>query len=106
MELVPRIKERVKNGNDRLTFHAEIERDADCISIVELEEALMHEECEIVEDYPKDPRGHSFLLLGFTAQRLPIHAVCSIHEDTLVIIIVYKPDSDLWIDWKIRKVRK
>ncbi|KAB2834605.1 MAG: DUF4258 domain-containing protein [Candidatus Brocadia sp.] len=106
MELVPRIKELVKNGNYRLTFHAEIERDADCISIVELEEALMHEECELVEDYPKDPRGHSFLLLGFTAQRLPIHAVCSIHEDTLVIITVYKPDSDLWIDWKIRKVRK
>lgn len=106
MELNPRIKELVKNGNYRLTFHAEIERDADCISIVELEEALTHENYEIIEDYPNDPRGHCFLLLGFTTQRLPIHAVCSIHEDTLVIITVYKPDSDLWIDWKIRKVKK
>ncbi len=68
--------------------------------------SLTHEKCEIIEDYPNDPRGHSFLLLGFTAQMLPIHAVCSIHEDTLIIITVYKPNSDLWINWKIRKVRK
>lgn len=106
MELVLLVKELVKSGNYRLTFHAEIERDADHINIAELEEALTHEKCELIEDYPNDPRGHSFLLLGFTAQRLPIHAVCLIHEMTLVIITVYKPNSDLWIDWKIRKVSK
>lgn len=56
MEFVFLIKELVRRGNYRLTFHAEIERDADCISIVDLEEALTHEKCEIIEDYPNDPR--------------------------------------------------
>ena len=39
-------------------------------------------------------------------QGQPIHAVCSIYEGTLVIITLYRPDSELWINWKIRKEGK
>ncbi len=106
MELIARVKGLIKSTNYRLTLHAEIERDADHISIAEIEEALMHNKCEVIEDYPEDPRGHSFLLLGFTSQQQPIHAVCSIHEEILVIITVYRPDHELWIDWKIRKEKE
>lgn len=106
MELISRVKELIKNGNYRLTLHAEIEGDADYISIADLEEVLMHDKCELIEDYPKDPRGHSFLLFGFTGQGQPVHALCSIHEETLVVITVYRPDPELWINWKIRKEGK
>lgn len=106
MELVARVKGLIKSTNYRLTLHAEIERDADQISIAELEEAFIHNKCEIIEDYPEDPRGHSFLLLGFTLQEHPIHAVCSIQEEILVIITVYRPEPELWIDWKTRKEKK
>lgn len=106
MELAERVKELIISKNYRLTLHAEIERDADQVSIVELEEALAGNKCEIIEDYPADPRGHSFLLLGVTSKEQPIHAVCSIHENTLVIITVYRPDPALWVGWKIRKEKR
>ena len=104
--LILRVKELVRSRNYRLTLHAEAERDADCISVVEIEEALLHNDAEIVEDYPNDPRGHSFLLLGFTGEGKPTHALCSIHEETLVVITVYRPDPDLWVDWRVRKEGK
>ena len=101
--LIQRIKELLRDKNYRLTLHAEGERDADRISIVEIEEALMHNDPQMIEDYPDDPRGHSFLLLGFSGEERPIHALCSIHEGTLVIITIYRPDPNLWVDWKIRR---
>ena len=89
-----------------MTLHAEIERDADRITMDEIEVAFGEEKCELVEDYPEDPRGHSFLLLGFSGEGQPIHAVCSFHEDILVIITVYRPDSNLWVDWRVRRSKK
>ena len=87
-KLIRKIKKLVKRKNYRLTLHAETERDADSISVVEIEEALLHNDVEIIEDYPDDPRGHSSLLVGFPGEGEAIHALCSIHEETLVIITV------------------
>jgi len=39
-KLIRKIKELVKRKNYRLTLHAETEKDADCITVVEIEEAL------------------------------------------------------------------
>lgn len=90
-----------------LTLHAEVERDADQITLHEIEEALLSSNTKIIEDYPNDPRGHSCLILGFTKEGLPIHVVCGVGEkDTLLIITVYRPDPDEWVDWQIRKERK
>lgn len=70
----------------------------------EIEEGLLSSETKIIEDYPNDPRGHSCLVLGFTKGNQPIHIVCGIQEDKiLVIVTVYRPDIDEWIDWQIRK---
>ena len=35
------------------------------------------QEGEIIEDYPEDARGHSFLVLGLGNDRRPIHIVCA-----------------------------
>ena len=64
--LIKKVKELIREKTYRLTLHAEIERDADQISMIELEEVLLYNHSEIIEDYPEDPRGHSFLILGVT----------------------------------------
>jgi hypothetical protein len=102
VDLINRVRDYLRNGNYRMTLHAETERDADRINMNEIEHAL-GDNCELIEDYPEDPRGHSFLLLGFTIDGQPIHAVCSFHEDILVIITIYRPDPELWINWRVRK---
>lgn len=103
MSIVARVKNLTRNNHYRLTLHAEIERDFDNISIEEIEEALLSDSCELIENYPEDPRGASFLLVGFTLKGDPIHLVCSIYEDTLIIITVYLPDPSLWIEWRKRR---
>jgi len=40
VDLTVKVNEFVRNGNYRMTLHAEIERDADRISMVEIEDAL------------------------------------------------------------------
>ena len=105
-DIVARVRSLVRRGRYRLTLHAERERDADRIQIVELEQALAAERLELIEDYPEDSRGHSHLVLGFTKAGLPIHAVCAAHEETLVIITLYRPDPQLWQDYRSRKGKK
>ena len=102
--IIPHIQQRIRDRLYRLTAHAEREREADRITIREIEEALLSERCQVVENYPEDPRGASCLVLGFTLLGLPMHAVCGIAlPHMLIIITVYRPDPEQWIDWKIRK---
>ena len=86
--------------------HAEREREADTIPVQELEEAL--KTCEIIEDYPDDPRGPSCLVLGCAGSR-PLHAVCSVKVDPeeLFLITVYDPSKrpELWTDSYRRRRR-
>ena len=56
------------------------------------------EDCEIIEDYPEDSRGHSCLLLGKATDGRPVHVVCSPKDDYLAIITAYIPDSGQWAD--------
>jgi hypothetical protein len=62
--LIQKVKELIRDKNYRLTLHAEYERDADRISLVEIEEALLHNDPEIIEDYPKIQEGIPFCYLG------------------------------------------
>jgi hypothetical protein len=86
------VEELVHAGRFEFSKHAEREREADTISMAELEEALIN--CEGIEDYPDDPRGASFLALGFSKDR-PIHAVCAIRNDPdeLLLVTVYDPSK-------------
>jgi len=75
-EISERLQAKVRQKKYRLTFHAEREREADLITQQEIEEAVLSGQCEIIEDYPADPRGHSCLILGITWAGLLIHMVC------------------------------
>ncbi len=56
---------------------------------------------EVIKDYPKDPRGHSCLLLGRGDNKRTIHVVCSPKDDYLAIIPAYLPNPDEW-DYEYR----
>ena len=51
---------------------------------------------EIIEEYPDDPRGHSYLLCGETREKRMIHIVCSPKDEYLAVITAYIPDPDKW----------
>lgn len=101
--MLGRLRALIKAGKYRITLHAEEERDADQITISEIERSFSDQENEIIEDYSDDPRGHSVLVLAFTDTGRPLHAVWSIHENTAVLITIYRPEPKLWIDWRKRK---
>lgn len=92
----------VRDGRYRLTLHAEGEREADHITAREIKEALLSNQAEIIERYPDDLRGPSFLVLGFTKEGRPIHFVCAI-ADVAILITLYRPDPAQWVNWRVRK---
>ncbi len=100
------IRSLAQAGRYTLTIHAERERQADKITVAELEAALRH--CDVIEDYPEDARGHSCLALGFAGTR-PVHAVCTIKDvpRELLLITVYDPSlrAEKW-DAGFRQRRK
>ncbi|MBS0181167.1 MAG: DUF4258 domain-containing protein [Nitrospira sp.] len=104
--MLERLRALIRTGRYRITLHAEQERDADQITIDEIEQAYSGAASEIIEDYPDDPRGHSALVLAFTESHAPLHAVWSIHENTAILITIYRPDPKLWTNWRKRKGRR
>ncbi|MBI4338107.1 MAG: DUF4258 domain-containing protein [Chloroflexi bacterium] len=97
------VRAAILSGEYRLTAHAEQQREAEAVSMSDLEEALSSERLEILEDYPDDSRGHSTLLLGFTKDGAPLHAVVGLSNPAIVVIItLYRPDPKLWYDWRRR----
>ena len=99
------IRHLVRSGKYEFSKHAERERQADQITVTAFEEALT--QCEIIEEYPDDPRGPSCLALGFAGRRA-IHAVCAVKADPdeVLIITVYDPSKrpEKWTeDYRNRK---
>lgn len=96
---VRKIRSLVQDGHYEFSIHAEKERQADRIAVFELEVALTS--CELVEDYPNDPRGPSCLVLGICGGR-PLHVVCAMKESPreVLLITVYDPSKrpDKWTD--------
>ena len=100
------IQERVRQQQYRLTSHAERERESDRITKEEIEEAFLSgpaSRCGVIESYPEDVRGRSCLVLGFGRGARPLHIVCGLGAEMLVIITVYRPDPEQWISWRVRR---
>jgi hypothetical protein len=66
------IEQLVAQGRYEFSLHAQQERLADDLDVVEIEAALQHG--EVLERYPTDPRGESCLVLGFSGAQA-IHVV-------------------------------
>ena len=50
---------------------------------------------EVIEEYPADRRGHSYLLFGVPKGR-PVHVVCAPKDEYLAIITAYLPSLGKW----------
>ena len=81
------------------TNHADIERRADALTFLEIEEALLHG--EILEQYDDTGRGESCLILGFADEK-PIHIVCGWRGEKVAIITVYIPSPPNFVDPRTR----
>jgi len=69
--------------------------------VSQLEVALSS--CEVLENYPDDPRGESGLVLGFTPDGRAVHIVCGRnHFGHLALITVYLPTMPQWRDPRTR----
>ncbi|OGR88035.1 MAG: hypothetical protein A3A86_07205 [Elusimicrobia bacterium RIFCSPLOWO2_01_FULL_60_11] len=51
---------------------------------------------ELIEEYPKDSRGHSGLILGKSTDGRSIHVVCAPKDDYLAVITAYVPSKQEW----------
>ncbi len=60
---------------------------------------------EIIETYPNDKPYPSCLIFGLTYGLDPVHTVWGYNPETewAVLITVYRPDPDRWIDFKQRR---
>ena len=74
------------------------------ISVSELREAVA--QGQIIEDYPNDKYGPSCLVFGMTQTLRPIHLQVSYPtRPILKVITAYEPDADIWIDFRVRRVK-
>lgn len=60
---------------------------------------------KIIEEYPGDTPYPSILIFGNTISNRPLHMVCAYNElETMAIVVtVYQPKPELWVDYMRRK---
>lgn len=93
------IKDRIFSDAYVYTSHADIERQADELTLVQVEKALSNG--QILEQYTDTGRGESCLILGYSSD-VPIHIVCGWRGEQVAIITVYIPGPPKFIDPRTR----
>ncbi len=99
------IIDALRDHHIRITDHADEEAQADTLSFDEIFFSVL--QGEIIEDYPTDKPYPSCLIYGESFTGEPIHSVWAYNLETkwAVIITVYRPDPNRWIDWRTRRKR-
>jgi hypothetical protein len=92
--MIEEIREKIEAGQYEFSKHAVDQSILRHIAVWEIREAVV---CgEIIEDYPDDKYGPSFLILGYTKALRPLHIQCSYPSRPLIkIITLYEPDPNL-----------
>ena len=98
------IQEKLSSGNMDFTVHAVFEAAEDLLFIDEIEDAVM--KADIIED---DAERGRCLVCGSIGRGRLVHVVIDYSDwlrdpdAHLVVVTVYRPDPDLWIDGRVRK---
>ena len=97
------IIEAIADSRVRITDHADEEAHNDGLTFDEVYFSVQHGEA--IEDYPTDRPYPSCLVFGRTFASDPVHSVWGYNAETkwAVLITVYRPDPDRWIDWRERR---
>lgn len=100
---IEKIIEAIRQNRIRITDHADEEAQADLLSFDEIFFSVLNG--EIIEDYPTDKPYPSCLIYGKSFAGEPIHSVWAYNPATqwAVLITVYRPDPNRWIEWRIRR---
>ena len=80
--------------------HARIRMFQRNVSTDEIKDVVLNG--DIIEEYLTDKPCPSVLILGFSGGS-PYHVVIAQCEDHVRIITVYKPETDKWIDYRVRR---
>jgi hypothetical protein len=93
----------IRSNRVRITDHADEEARADHLSFDEIFVSVF--QGEVIEDYPNDWPYPSCLIYGDTFSGEPVHSVWAYNEGNgwAVMVTVYRPDPDRWVNWKIRR---
>ena len=93
----------IRQNRVRITDHADEEAENDQLTFDEIYFSVLNG--EIVEDYPNDKPYPSCLIYGKTFTGDPVHSVWAFNEQSqwAVLITVYRPDPDQWIEGRKRR---
>lgn len=104
MPLIDEIAEKIRDDHFEFSKHAVDQSIIRQITVQEVREVFSA--AEIIEDYPDDKYGPSYLIFGKTDSGRPLHVQCSYPSRPLVkIITLYQPDLERWVDFKTRRQR-
>jgi hypothetical protein len=100
------IIEAIRENRIRITDHADEEAQADRFTYDEIFFSVL--QGEIIEAYPGDKPFPSCLVHGETFSGEPAHSVWAYNQENrwAVLITVYRPDPERWIDWRRRRSKK
>jgi hypothetical protein len=103
---ISNIIEAIRSGRVRITDHADEEAEADRLTFDEIYFSVL--QGEIIEDYPTDKPYPSYLIYGRTFSGDPVHSVWAYNEQNrwAVLVTVYRPDPDRWVNWRERRSGK
>ena len=93
----------IRHERIRVTDHADEEAQADELTFDGILVSVF--QGEIIEEYPTDYPLPSCLVFGETFAGEPVHSVWAYNErtDWAVLITVYRPDPQRWIEWRKRR---
>ncbi|MDO9049213.1 MAG: DUF4258 domain-containing protein [Methylobacter sp.] len=94
----------IQTSQVRITDHADEEAEADNLTFDEIYYSVLHG--EIIETYFSDKPYPSCLIYGKSFSAEPIHSVWAYNKNNQwgVLITVYRPNPERWINWKERKI--
>ncbi|MDD5560158.1 DUF4258 domain-containing protein [Candidatus Methylomirabilis sp.] len=97
------IIDAIRDNRIRITDHADEEAQADRLPFDEIFFSVL--QGEIIEAYPSDKPYPSCLIYGNSFTGEPIHSVWAYNPETKwsVLITVYRPDPERWVDWRTRR---
>ena len=85
---IEQIHGKIRGNQYVYSHHAEVERRAESLTFVQVEEALLNS--RILEHYPDTGRGESCLVVGLGGET-PIHIICGWRGERIALITVYIP---------------
>jgi hypothetical protein len=97
-----KIRKQALAGEVRITQHAQIEMDAEEITLDEVLMAISNG--ALLEDYSEHKRGPCCLLYGRTFEERHLHIVCTTALPLLVVITVYEPLPPKWVSPVQRRI--